>query len=101
MDTPKVMTRCRNANANADVNADADEIFALMLVMLNSAEGDAGDACVCVDVVDNAMLCAELCTALSDTGAMHVDAMWDLTLLGMGKVCNASVHAMLVLLPSM
>ena len=47
------------------------------------------------------MLRAELCTALSDVGVMHVDVMWDLTLLGMGKVCDASVHAMLVLLPSM
>ena len=46
------------------------------------------------------MLHAELCTALSDAGVMHVDAMRDLTLLGMGKVCDASV-VMLVLLPSM
>ena len=32
---------------------------------------------------------------------MHVDVMWCLTLLGMGKVCDASVHVMLALLPSM
>ena len=47
------------------------------------------------------MLRAVLCMALSDAGVMHVDAMWNLTLLGMEKVCDASVHAMLVLLPSM
>ena len=46
------------------------------------------------------MLRVELCMTLSDAGVMHVDAMRDLTLLGMGKVCDASVYAMLVLLPS-
>ena len=35
VDTPKVMTHCRNSHANADVNVD--EIFALMLVALNFA----------------------------------------------------------------
>ena len=49
------MTRCRNANANANVN----EIFAVMPITLNSTEGDVGDACMCADVMDNAMLCAE------------------------------------------
>ena len=36
-----------------------DAKTALMLAALNSAGGDAGDACVCDDAVDNAMLCAE------------------------------------------
>ena len=53
------MTHCCDANGNADANANADEIFALMLVTLNSTEGDTGDASVCADVMDNAMLCAE------------------------------------------
>ena len=35
------------------------------------------------------MLHAELCMALSDVDVMHVDAMQDLTLLGMEKVCDA------------
>ena len=46
-------------------------------------------------------LCAELCIALSDVSVMHVDVMQCLTLLGMGGVCGASVHAVLALLPSM
>ena len=45
------------------------------------------------------MLCAELCTALSDAGVMQVDVMQDATLLG--KICDAGAHAMLVLLSSM
>ena len=51
------MTHCRNANANADANVDANEISALMLVVLNSTRGDTGDACMCEDVVDDAMGC--------------------------------------------
>ena len=47
------MTRCRDANANVDANADVK--LALMLVMLK----DTGEACVCADVMDNAMLCAK------------------------------------------
>ena len=47
----KIVTRCRNANANADVN----EIPALMLVALSSAEGGVGD--VCVRTLDKEMLC--------------------------------------------
>ena len=47
------------------------------------------------------MLHAEPCAAPSNASVMHVDVIWCFTPLGKGELCDARMHAMLVVLSNM